>query len=186
MKTCPVCKSLCFDDMPVCYGCMHDFTRIFSDDPEEAVEPAGNALPAGGVSFDATAERSQPVPRDDGAVIAQGKEKTPGVGADNRAFARRSDGSVSSDNAVRRFSREMRPFGASGSAVPEDEGVRPVAGLSIPMITSPFSNEARPDTTARIFRRVESADADPREQRAPSITFEAPRGCRFILQMEPT
>lgn len=185
MKTCPVCKSLCFDDMPVCYGCMHDFTRILLDDPEEAVEPTGNALPVGGVSFDATSERSQSVPRDDGAVIAQSKEKTRGVEAENRAFACRSDDSVSSDNAVRRFPREMRPFGASGSAAPEDDGVRPVAGLSIPMITSPFSNAARPDATARIFRRAESADAAPYEQRVPSITFEAPRGCRFILQMEP-
>ena len=28
MKTCPVCKANCFDDMPVCYGCLHDFTRL--------------------------------------------------------------------------------------------------------------------------------------------------------------
>lgn len=27
MKTCPICNSLCFDDMPVCYGCMHGFER---------------------------------------------------------------------------------------------------------------------------------------------------------------
>lgn len=40
MKTCPVCKSLCFDDMPVCYGCMHDFERDVLDDPEEAVPPS--------------------------------------------------------------------------------------------------------------------------------------------------
>jgi hypothetical protein len=25
MKTCPVCKSQVFDDMPVCFGCMHRF-----------------------------------------------------------------------------------------------------------------------------------------------------------------
>lgn len=25
MVQCPVCKSLCFDDMDVCYGCMHRF-----------------------------------------------------------------------------------------------------------------------------------------------------------------
>lgn len=25
MKQCPVCKSQCFDDMDVCYGCMHRF-----------------------------------------------------------------------------------------------------------------------------------------------------------------
>lgn len=25
MKTCPVCKAQCFDDMEVCYGCLHRF-----------------------------------------------------------------------------------------------------------------------------------------------------------------
>lgn len=25
MKTCPVCKARCFDDMEVCYGCLHRF-----------------------------------------------------------------------------------------------------------------------------------------------------------------
>lgn len=25
MIQCPICKSLCFDDMDVCYGCMHRF-----------------------------------------------------------------------------------------------------------------------------------------------------------------
>lgn len=28
MIQCPVCKSMCFDDMEICYGCMHRF-----DDP---------------------------------------------------------------------------------------------------------------------------------------------------------
>lgn len=32
MKVCPVCSARCFDDMDVCYGCMHRF--------EEAAEPA--------------------------------------------------------------------------------------------------------------------------------------------------
>ncbi len=41
MKTCPVCRSRCFDDMSVCYGCMHDFGRDIPDEdmPEEAVLP---------------------------------------------------------------------------------------------------------------------------------------------------
>ncbi len=25
MKTCPVCQAQCFDDMDICYGCMHRF-----------------------------------------------------------------------------------------------------------------------------------------------------------------
>lgn len=33
MKTCPVCKTTLFDDMEVCYGCMHRFD-IENDDGE--------------------------------------------------------------------------------------------------------------------------------------------------------
>lgn len=36
MKVCPVCSARCFDDMDVCYGCMHRF--------EEAPEPAEAGL----------------------------------------------------------------------------------------------------------------------------------------------
>lgn len=32
MKTCPVCKARCFDDMAVCYGCLHDFSRQVPSD----------------------------------------------------------------------------------------------------------------------------------------------------------
>ena len=33
MVECPICKSMCFDDMEVCYGCIHRFDRgyVFSD-----------------------------------------------------------------------------------------------------------------------------------------------------------
>ena len=37
MKVCPVCGSRCFDDMEVCYGCLHDFTR-------EDTTPAGQTV----------------------------------------------------------------------------------------------------------------------------------------------
>ena len=40
MKTCPVCGARCFDDMEVCYGCLHDFMR---EDPS----PAGQAVASG-------------------------------------------------------------------------------------------------------------------------------------------
>ena len=32
MKICPVCKARCFDDMEVCYGCMHRFVEEPSSD----------------------------------------------------------------------------------------------------------------------------------------------------------
>lgn len=35
MKVCPVCKSRCFDDMDVCYGCLHKFN-------DEQVEEVSN------------------------------------------------------------------------------------------------------------------------------------------------
>lgn len=38
MKVCPVCGSRCFDDMDVCYGCLHDFLREGSSPACQAVE----------------------------------------------------------------------------------------------------------------------------------------------------
>ena len=43
MKICPVCKSRCFDDMQVCYGCMH---RFDAEEPEQ--NPAMDAAPSEG------------------------------------------------------------------------------------------------------------------------------------------
>lgn len=37
MKECPVCGARCFDDMEVCYGCLHDFSR-------EDVSPIGQVV----------------------------------------------------------------------------------------------------------------------------------------------
>ena len=39
MKECPVCGARCFDDMEVCYGCLHDFSR-------EDTSPIGQAVPS--------------------------------------------------------------------------------------------------------------------------------------------
>lgn len=56
MKTCPVCRARCFDDMEVCYGCLHRFNErgtICEDDPandiaEPALPPEGASRPRGG------------------------------------------------------------------------------------------------------------------------------------------
>lgn len=40
MKTCPVCQATCFDDMDVCYGCMHRFPAVSLDKKEP---PSGKA-----------------------------------------------------------------------------------------------------------------------------------------------
>ena len=55
MKKCPVCGSGCFDDMLVCFGCMHRFEEegaepngcAFSESPTEVIEepPARVEIP---------------------------------------------------------------------------------------------------------------------------------------------
>lgn len=49
MKTCPVCQATLFDDMDVCYGCMHEFgpgepTQLPMASPREP-NPASEAAP---------------------------------------------------------------------------------------------------------------------------------------------
>lgn len=39
MKTCPVCKASCFDDMETCFGCLHDFSRKSASVPQHAKGP---------------------------------------------------------------------------------------------------------------------------------------------------
>ncbi len=43
MKTCPVCGSICFDDMTTCYGCMHDFSRDEAPRPRDMPNDAPTA-----------------------------------------------------------------------------------------------------------------------------------------------
>lgn len=38
MKECPICGSICFDDMPICFGCMHKFTP---EDTRRHTKPLG-------------------------------------------------------------------------------------------------------------------------------------------------
>lgn len=41
MKICPVCSARCYDDMSVCYGCLHDFSK------DEYVKDMPAGYPAG-------------------------------------------------------------------------------------------------------------------------------------------
>ena len=43
MKECPICHASCFDDMDVCYGCLHDFTM--DDICEEEVQMSEVMVP---------------------------------------------------------------------------------------------------------------------------------------------
>lgn len=71
MKTCPVCKARCFDDMEVCYGCMHRFAEgeTAFDVPVEDATPVAemplrpavvHAAPPPGAEFAAPNEAPQP------------------------------------------------------------------------------------------------------------------------------
>jgi hypothetical protein len=56
MKTCPVCKARCFDDMEICYGCLHRFERdaagespqreIAQQRPDDPFQEGGAAVAA--------------------------------------------------------------------------------------------------------------------------------------------
>ena len=46
MKNCPVCKARCFDDMEICYGCMHRFEQ---EEGNGDVPIGKEAAPAGQV-----------------------------------------------------------------------------------------------------------------------------------------
>lgn len=45
MKICPICHARCFDDMDVCYGCMHHFEILPTSSPESALLSRNSASP---------------------------------------------------------------------------------------------------------------------------------------------
>ncbi len=182
MKTCPVCKSLCFDDMSVCYGCMHDFDRDIPDEPEEAVPPvrpsAASAASYGSSGASAASSAATDVP------MAQDSDG----GA--QGFPRSQNGLGGALHAAGFAARDAGAFGSSGSAVSADAVSRPVMSLPIPMLTSAFASGARSDETARIpqANRQRSAHAVPHpscSEAMPCLTFEAPAGCRMVFRLEP-
>lgn len=60
MKTCPVCGARCFDDMAVCYGCLHDFSRALCSAKEGASRESDRLLPCLDGAFD-TDDIDEPV-----------------------------------------------------------------------------------------------------------------------------
>ena len=52
MRTCPVCGARCFDDMEVCYGCMHRF-----DERDEAATAVLQPLVGDACAFREFADR---------------------------------------------------------------------------------------------------------------------------------
>lgn len=63
-KRCPVCNALCFDDMEVCFGCLHSFSDadteplqvVVKTDPDlAAAAPAGTSQAAASVDAELVA-----------------------------------------------------------------------------------------------------------------------------------
>lgn len=44
MKTCPICKSRCFEDMEVCFGCMHHFSADMQHGNSSILPSAQNSI----------------------------------------------------------------------------------------------------------------------------------------------
>ena len=136
MKTCPVCRSRCFDDMPICYGCLHDFEREFlirnaidnlaedaEDMPEEAVLP-------------------KPLPRSYGAPSAlQVLEESDASGKMADASDDMSIPDMATIKASPLSNTGVHSFGVSGSDAAEDK------------FCSPASNEASSWITLEINER---------------------------------
>lgn len=80
MKECPVCGARCFDDMEVCYGCLHDFSR-------EDTSPIGQAVPS---SYDQEIEEAVMPSGDRRSVVSRFAELPTQVSG----RARQSGGSV--------------------------------------------------------------------------------------------
>ncbi len=54
MKVCPICKSRCFDDMDTCYGCLHNFTKVYDDEVFAYPETTTIEAPDSAITSDST------------------------------------------------------------------------------------------------------------------------------------
>ena len=54
MKVCPICKSRCFDDMDTCYGCLHNFTKVYDDEVFTYPETTTIEAPDSAITSDST------------------------------------------------------------------------------------------------------------------------------------
>ena len=98
MKTCPVCKTALFEDMPVCYGCMYEF----GSRPE--------------LERQAVAEAELGTASDAGPAVAEGpwglgvqddaEGPSAGLGADSRPAFMRRDVAMLSEPAPSRLPEE--------------------------------------------------------------------------------
>ena len=77
MKTCPVCKAQCFDDMAICFGCMYHFpedtqkeesSQVIEQDQEDMAEQFPEEPPAAVISQVEAFEPDLPAQADKNAM----------------------------------------------------------------------------------------------------------------------
>lgn len=183
MKTCPVCRSLCFDDMPVCYGCMHNFDR----DGSCMGGNSDSAASSGRLTGDVAPGKDAVAPGDgkkDGIAMEEGKPSAPegegratgAPGAGARGGEWPAEGGELDDDGVGRA--EMRCVQGCSC---DDAGRR--ATLRIPMVTSVASGPILSGSTGELSGEVCACSVESSVS-APSLTIEAPEGYRMVLRLE--
>lgn len=119
MKTCPICKARCFDDMETCYGCMHRF----ADDEAAADELGQSAKPAHD-----DADRADVLPE------ASAKAEPSRVAA--RRETSRVFGAVDSDEDAREY---VAPTAAAGLRERDaSDGTASVEAATVTFALGPF------------------------------------------------
>ena len=108
MRTCPVCGARCFDDMEVCYGCMHRFDErdgaatavlqpLVREPAPSGGSPTVSALSPAGHSSTSTASRSFPPSSE--RISCSSAPRAPEVGAGVACGCESAMSPVSGQNA---------------------------------------------------------------------------------------
>lgn len=102
MKTCPVCKARCFDDMEICYGCMHRFEEGEGSGAQEAGKPARHEARQvfGAVPDDESRPHGGTGPAEDAEGARPDQEGLPPLDAAGRQPSREVRHAADSDEAT--------------------------------------------------------------------------------------
>ena len=154
MKTCPICKARCFDDMEICYGCMHRFSEDAASQmrAEDAVDVKEMPLQPGRIR-DAEPAGGHPAQTDDvdvgGGKPLRGMHAADAPGS-RRQMARKDPSRVfgAVDNAD--LEPERTHFGndipfapPDGARMPEAGGDNPLALAVGPLVSVALGNGYR-------------------------------------------
>lgn len=136
MKVCPVCKARCFDDMTVCYGCMHRFTvqpgeQAWSFRSQQAT--LGQTADQGGASeasLDGMGAVSSALPATVEEALSNCDSKSEGAPAGPVTAKGVSAGPVPTEGpatfGAKASTESLEQGGALGAPTSEDAAQRPV------------------------------------------------------------